>query len=136
MGMKPRPVMQLGTKNFSADEFRCRDGSAVPVQFYASTQLLMLQLEALREELQAPIRITSGYRSPEYNASIGGAKHSKHMLGQAADIKVAGYPPKVVADTIERLIHEGRMVEGGLGRYKNFTHFDVRGRRARWGSDG
>lgn len=30
--------------------------------------------------------ITSGYRSPELNKKIGGAKNSQHLKGQAADI--------------------------------------------------
>lgn len=33
-----------------------------------------------------PIRINSGYRSPQVNAAVGGTRNSQHMLGQAADI--------------------------------------------------
>ena len=33
-----------------------------------------------------PIRISSGYRSPQLNAAVRGAQNSQHMLGQAADI--------------------------------------------------
>ena len=138
MGSKPRekPIMRLGTTHFTAEEFACKDGSAAPVQYYTSTQSLMLQLEVLREELGGvAVTITSGYRSPSYNESVGGAEHSKHLYAQAADIKVAGHSPEVVADTIEKLIAQGRMLEGGLGRYPNFTHYDVRGKRARWGSN-
>jgi hypothetical protein len=40
--------------------------------------------------------------------------------------------PDEVADTIELLIAEGKMEQGGLGRYDTFTHFDVRGSKARW----
>ena len=118
--------MRLGTPHFTAEEFECSDGSPVPVQFYGSTQALMLQLEILRDELGAAITITSGYRSPEYNEQIDGAKNSRHMLGEAADIMVAGRSPKFVADTIELLIRRGRMKDGGIGRYRKFTHFDVR----------
>jgi zinc D-Ala-D-Ala carboxypeptidase len=33
-----------------------------------------------------PIHINSGYRCPKLNTSIGGAKNSQHVFGQAADI--------------------------------------------------
>ena len=74
----------------------------------------------------------SGYRSPAHNREVGGATNSEHMQGRAADIKVAGFTPRQVADTIERLIREGRMKQGGLGRYASFTHYDTRGTAARW----
>ena len=37
-----------------------------------------------------------------------------------------------VADTIEALMLEDKMENGGLGRYNTFTHFDIRGYAARW----
>lgn len=43
-------------------------------------------LDPAREELKAPIRITSGFRTKEINEIIGGAKNSQHVNGQAADL--------------------------------------------------
>ena len=40
--------------------------------------------------VEEPIRINSGYRSPQLNRKIGGAANSNHLTGCAADIKVAG----------------------------------------------
>ena len=37
-----------------------------------------------------PIRINSGYRSPQLNRKIGGAATSNHLTGCAVDIKVSG----------------------------------------------
>ena len=37
-----------------------------------------------------PIRINSGYRSPQLNRKIGGVATSNHLTGCAADIKVVG----------------------------------------------
>jgi len=54
------------------------------------------------------------------------------MLAKAADIKVAGLTPTEVKAAIEALIAEGAMKKGGVGLYKTFTHYDVRGRNARW----
>ena len=36
-------------------------------------------VQALRDFLKVPVTITSGYRSPSYNASIGSGKNSYHV---------------------------------------------------------
>ena len=40
----------------------------------------------MRDQL-GPIRVTSGYRSPKLNRSIGGSTKSQHCKGQAVDIQ-------------------------------------------------
>lgn len=52
----------------------------------ALTALVDNVLDPLRTAYGAPIRITSGYRSPRLNAAVGGAKSSHHLRGMAADI--------------------------------------------------
>lgn len=47
-------------------------------------------LDPLREGIGRPISVTSGYRSPEVNARVGGASSSQHTLGEAADIECPG----------------------------------------------
>lgn len=49
-------------------------------------QRLAIELEVVRAELGGkPLRIHSGYRSPELNKAVGGAPNSYHMQGLAAD---------------------------------------------------
>ena len=45
-------------------------------------------LEVLRLRAGTPIRINSGYRSPQLNKRIGGVPTSNHLTGCAADIRV------------------------------------------------
>lgn len=45
-------------------------------------------LEPLREQIRAPVQISSGYRCPELNRMVGGSANSQHMTGEAADIPV------------------------------------------------
>jgi uncharacterized protein YcbK (DUF882 family) len=70
--------------HFDSSEFRDhRDGSLVPI----APRLIAL-LEALRHETgDRPLRIISGYRSPATNRAVGGAPHSQHMYGRAADVE-------------------------------------------------
>ena len=119
-------------KNFILSEFKCKDGSDVPDSMLDNVKLLAKNLQVLRDEIGKPIRVISGYRSPKYNRKIGGARKSQHMTSKAADIKIKGMTPAEVKSTIVRLIKEGKMMSGGIGLYRTFTHYDVRGRNARW----
>jgi hypothetical protein len=47
-------------------------------------------LEELRKRGGEPIRINSGYRSPQLNKAIHGNANSNHMTGCACDIRVSG----------------------------------------------
>jgi uncharacterized protein YcbK (DUF882 family) len=120
------------TNNFSLAEFQSKDGSAFPDNVVENLKVLAVQLQALRDQLGKSITITSGYRSKEHNLKIGGALDSYHVRGMAADIQVVGMKPKEVYETIEKLIAEGKMLEGGLGQYKSWCHYDHRGRKIRW----
>lgn len=124
------------TKNFNLSEFRCRDGSDVPDEFIENVQCLAENLQVLRDHIGKPIRVISGYRSPSYNRRIGGAKKSQHMVAKAADIKILGMHPDDVRKEVLALIEEGKMAAGGVGRYRTFTHYDHRGRNARWSGSG
>lgn len=117
------------TKNFSLEEFRCKDGS---IDHIDQIQRLAINLQVLRDYLGKPIKINSGYRSPEYNAKIGGAKNSFHVKGMAADIVADGFTPKQLFDIIESLQNKGQMIVGGLKAYNTFVHYDIRGHLARW----
>lgn len=48
-------------------------------------------LETVRDVLQSPMNISSGYRSPELNAAIGGAENSQHCQGVASDFTSSHY---------------------------------------------
>ena len=109
--------------NFRVKEFACKDGSD-PV--FIDTELVEI-LQKIRNHFGAPITITSAYRTPTHNKVCGGELYSQHLYGRASDIKVQGIAPSKVADYAEKLL-----ANGGVGRYKTFTHIDVRGTKARW----
>ena len=62
-------------------------------------------LDPVREALGGPVEITSGYRTPQTNALIGGSKTSQHMTGEAADIKGrVGRTRRIGAEALARII--------------------------------
>lgn len=120
------------TENFSLHEFRCRDGSDVPEEHMENVRELAENLQVLRDYIQKPITVISGYRSPSYNKKIDGARRSQHLLAKAGDLIVKGMSPDEVKAAIIHLIKEGKMKKGGVGLYTHFTHYDVRGFNRRW----
>lgn len=120
------------TTNFSLEEFKCKDGSEIPNDVLPNIIELANNLQVLRDAIGKSITINSGYRSPKYNAKIGGVKDSQHVKGKASDLRVSGMTPKELAEVIEELIKRKKMKEGGIGIYPNFTHYDIRGTKARW----
>ena len=84
---------------------------------------LIERLEGFRGKIGCPITITSGYRCPEHNAAVGGAEHSYHLLGQAADIRV---------EYMSLAKHYVRQYFKGVGFYNNHIHVDNRNYYAFW----
>lgn len=130
MALKAYSVAKDGTtyisKNFRVREFACKDGSD-PI--FIDDDLVGV-LQQIRDHFGKAVTITSAFRTANYNSSkkVGGAKYSQHLYGKAADIKVSGVAPSVVADFAETLMPG----TGGIGRYSTFTHVDVRKVKSRW----
>ena len=88
-------------------------------------------LEELRDRLDAPIRIISAYRSPEYNRAIAGARQSLHMEFRAVDFVCSwGRPDKWVQELLQ--MRHDKVFKGGIGRYASFVHIDTRSWNADW----
>ena len=111
-------------KFFNRSEFECRCGCG----FSTVDAELLSVLTDVREYFNAPVTINSSCRCDAHNKAIGGAEHSKHKLGIAADIVVKGVNPADVYDFLDR--HEP--MKYGVGKYDTFTHVDVRANKARW----
>ena len=72
-------------------------------------------LQIIRNELQLPIIVNSGYRSKEVNESVGGVLSSYHVKGLAADIKCADM------DKLLAVLHSHLMDIDQLCIYYNST---------------
>lgn len=123
------------TREYSPELYRCHDGSygddkSLTVLHDTLWTLIDHVSDKLASSLQC--KILSGYRSPEWNKRVGGEPNSLHMASKAADIMVIVASPADVAMYAEYLQAAGKIPLGGVGRYKTFTHIDVRGTMARW----
>lgn len=106
-------------EHFHRSEFTC------PKSGYSFVRPLLLErLEVARAIHQRPMRIVSGYRSPEHNHEVGGAQDSQHVYGAAADLELG-------ALTVAHAIKCGFTGIGSRGDWA--THVDVRdGRLTQW----
>jgi len=104
--------------NFKLSEFNQRQ-APLPEDKVLVHPDLPARLEKLREYVGKPVVITSGYRTPEYNKRVGGAKQSQHMSGRAADILVPG----MTAEQVEP--HAKRAGFTYTQRYPNKPHLHV-----------
>lgn len=123
MELKKGKSVQL-SKNFESTEFDCKCKS------YCSTTIideqLVTYLQKIRDHFGKPVIINSAYRCKKHNTSVGGAGNSKHVYGQAADIKIAGITPLKIAQYAESIGIKG------IGRYTNFVHIDTRKNKYFW----
>lgn len=113
-------------RHFSPAEIACR-GTGLVLLTDASRDALR-RLDTLREAMGHPLIVNSGYRSPQHNRAVGGAKASKHMEGIAFDISMANVDPHVFEEKANAAGFRG------IGLYppqkptgaKNFIHIDTR----------
>lgn len=107
--------------NFGPEEMASKDTGALEIE----TRLLDL-LQALRYQLDRPLVITSGYRTPEYNARVSGTgRTGPHTKGVAVDIKVSGEDvyPLVKAGLGLGFTGIGLKQHGAVG--SRFVHLDI-----------
>jgi hypothetical protein len=78
------------------------------------------KLQAIRDQIGAPLHVNSGYRSPGYNATIDGATLSRHMYGDAADMWSDGISLTGLSNICSSL------GAGYIGMYSSFVHCDWR----------
>lgn len=116
-----------GVQYFKRSEFKCKCGECGGFPVEPSEELVSV-LEKIRKYFGKPVIVNSGIRCATHNRNVGGAIMSQHLKGTAADIVVNGIAPERVAKYAETLLPKS----GGIGRYKTFTHVDVRSTKSRW----
>lgn len=107
------------SEHFMLSEFACKNPSQKPARVLVDPKLVAA-LERFRALVGKPLSISSGYRTPQWNRSVGGSPRSQHLLGRAADI------PLAVSDRDRILVFAVHAGFTGIGFYDGFIHLDVR----------
>ena len=65
--------------------------------------LIIECIQPIRNYINKPMIISSGYRSPRLNGHplINGAQNSQHVTGQAVDFTIKGMTPKQIIEKIK-----------------------------------
>lgn len=79
-------------------------------------------LDPVRDMVNAPIVITSGYRCPQVNRLVGGVDNSQHMLGCAADFHVQGFTSSMMYHVFLYIFNTLEFDQLIYYRSKNFIH--------------
>lgn len=87
------------------------------------------KLTIVARRMSKTFTINSGYRSPQYNDQVGGAKNSSHKSGLAIDVSMFGMSDEDIRKFIRTASQEGFM---GVAYYSgsNFVHLDMGARRS------
>jgi hypothetical protein len=122
------PATEWRWASFSPREIACRGTGKVLVDPAA-----LDKLQALRDSLGKPLIVNSGYRSPEHNKRVGGAKASQHLRGVAFDIAMSNHDPAA----FEAMARNAGFTGFGfyppkLGGGHDFIHIDT-GPEREWG---
>jgi hypothetical protein len=81
--------------------------------------------QPIRDHFGVPIRISSGYRSKELNAAIGGSSSSQHCKGEAIDIDMDGttVTNKQIFDFVKANVNFDQMIwEFGTDANPDWVH--------------
>ena len=114
------------TPNFSLGEFvKAEHIELLTYDVFKELSLIANRLQVVRDVVQRPIKITSGWRPEPYNTEVGGVPGSTHTLGKAADFTCAKL------DDVAKIL---KGWQGGFHHYKsqNFIHVDTRKAFIRW----
>ena len=153
------------SEHFKLKDFLPHDQTNVWPKYIVLDMKLVDKDELILEDLRqhginpAGVRVMSGFRTPQYNATGGDPKGraalSRHMYGDANDIfidndgngqmddlnhdgRVNIADAKVIQDAVNRVERAHPSLIGGCGIYSGtsahgpFTHIDTRGYPARW----
>lgn len=93
-----------------------------PTEVYKLDLKLVDKLQAIRTKTGIPMKIESGWRSPEHNENVGGVQDSAHTKGLAVDIRCRNSRERFL---LKKAAFEEGFRRIGDGQERNFLHLDI-----------
>lgn len=107
-------------ENFTPEEMACHGDGSLRID-----ESFMDRLQALRDAIGFALPVSSGYRSPAYNATVSDTGDSgPHTTGHAADLLVGGSQAFLVMKTALVLGFTGIGISQRGIYEKRFIHLD------------
>ena len=109
------------TPNFSTAEMACSHCQKADMD-----DEFMRVLQSIRDEIQRPLKITSGFRCEKHNAKVSSTgKNGPHTFGKAADVLISGADAMRLYDIARKHGVSGiGMSQKGV-HSKRFVHLDT-----------
>ena len=119
------------TPNYTANEMACRCGCGIA----ETDPEFMLMLQELWDQMQGPLRVSSGRRCDHHNDRVSTAKNKKngvHTLGQASDILISGERAMLLFEKARQIGFSGIGLSQRGPHQDRFVHLDTKPRKALW----
>lgn len=102
------------TASRTADKYNI-DNTPTAAEAQNLKRLCVEILQPIREEINRPLTVTSGYRCKKINKKVGGVPTSQHVTGDAADITLhSRQANNKLFNVIADMIRDGKITVGQL----------------------
>ena len=114
------------TPHFSLEELTRTDhrefDNTPPKEVIANLKRMANLMEQVRDLLEQPIFVTSGYRSKQVNDAVGSKDTSQHRFGCAVDFRCSQLTP----DNIVKMIRESNIpFDQLILEFDSWTHISI-----------
>ena len=91
----------------------------------------MLMLQTLRDEMQGPLKVSSGFRCEDHNQMVSTTgRNGPHTLAKATDILISGERAMVLFEKARQIGFSGIGLSQKGNHASRFVHLDTLPRKA------
>ena len=118
---QPEELLELGEHHRRGQE----QNELPPDQLLPNLAKVALIADTLRAHCGYALTVISAYRTPDYNAAIGGDPNSFHMRGSALDLSPVAAGRALDLGKKAKALWNSQGQRWGLGVYSTFVHVDT-----------